>query len=466
MPINELIAAGIKTRPTMFYDEQAKAQQVSDINAINKEKIAQAGQETRVGANKEALSNIILGGAGFNQAQPVAAAPANPQPTQEVVDRSVLVKDTFNKLPERDMRRVESIIQAGDELTPFVQADDKEGAIKYLDERKKMLGGKMASGEDINTIDTDEARQQIKSGDWAGFKQTHAGLIEAGQLLGLLKTPDAANVGGGTGVLVNRLMKENPKLSFNDALAQVQTGYRTGVNIQGGQATPIPGLGESKGVLKEQETAGAKRAELQYEPTIEGNKAKSKSDSEFRAKAQQNLPKALDNAEYLDTQLQALIDSPGKTQAVGLSSLVPIIPGTAAADFKARLDQVGGEQFLQAFESLKGGGQITEIEGQKATEAIARMQRSQTEKEFDKSVKEFQGIVKKATERARAAAGSNNDRKYPAEQAAALLPPEENIPNGGNLAANVGLPKGALQIGTSGGKPVFQTPDGRKFIQD
>ena len=28
------------------------------------------------------------------------------------------------------------------------------------------------------------------------------------------------------------------------------------------------------------------------------------------------------------------------------------------------------------------------------------------------------------------------------------------------------LPQGATQVGTSGGKPVFQTPDGRKFIQD
>lgn len=409
MPINPLIALSLnKPENTYYVDEQAKAQQVADVNALNKEKIAQAGQETRVGANKEALSNMILGGAGFNQAQ----APAQNIETQPLqgeaapFDRAV-IQENFAKLPERDKARAASVIQAGEELTPFVQNDDKEGALKYLDDRKKMLGGKMANGEDINTIDTDEARQQIKSGDWAGFKQTHAGLIEAGQLLGLLKIPDAANSGGGTGVLVNRLMKENPNLSFSDALGQVQSGYRQGVNIQGGVATPIPGLADAKGTLKEGEVSGEKRAELRYEPTIEGNKAASKSNSEFLAKAQQNLPKVLDNADYLDTQLQALLDSPGKAQAIGLSSVVPIIPGTPAADFKARLDQVNGEQFLQAFESLKGGGAITEIEGEKATQAIARMQRSQTEPEFDKSVKEFQAIIKKATNRARAAAGSS-----------------------------------------------------------
>ena len=28
------------------------------------------------------------------------------------------------------------------------------------------------------------------------------------------------------------------------------------------------------------------------------------------------------------------------------------------------------------------------------------------------------------------------------------------------------LPAGAVQIGTSGGKPVYQTPDGRKFLSE
>lgn len=33
-------------------------------------------------------------------------------------------------------------------------------------------------------------------------------------------------------------------------------------------------------------------------------------------------------------------------------------------------------------------------------------------------------------------------------------------------AAAAALPRGAVQIGTSGGKPVYQTPDGKKFIQN
>lgn len=39
------------------------------------------------------------------------------------------------------------------------------------------------------------------------------------------------------------------------------------------------------------------------------------------------------------------------------------------------------------------------------------------------------------------------------------------VPSRSNAPAVVGLPKGAVQIGTSGGRPVYQTPDGKKFIK-
>jgi len=38
--------------------------------------------------------------------------------------------------------------------------------------------------------------------------------------------------------------------------------------------------------------------------------------------------------------------------------------------------------------------------------------------------------------------------------------------NGGKSTPITSLPKGAVQIGTSGGKPVYQTPDGKKFKAD
>jgi hypothetical protein len=56
-----------------------------------------------------------------------------------------------------------------------------------------------------------------------------------------------------------------------------------------------------------------------------------------------------------------------------LWSLTPNLPSVDAARAATFLDQIGGAAFLTAFETLKGGGQITEVEGEKATNAIARL---------------------------------------------------------------------------------------------
>ena len=87
---------------------------------------------------------------------------------------------------------------------------------------------------------------------------------------------------------------------------------------------------------------------------------------------------------------------PGKATAVGLSGTIDprnYVPGTDATDFRSVLDQIGGTAFLQAFESLKGGGAITEVEGKKATDAIARLSRAQSDKEFDESLKDLRGVM-------------------------------------------------------------------------
>lgn len=57
----------------------------------------------------------------------------------------------------------------------------------------------------------------------------------------------------------------------------------------------------------------------------------------------------------------------------GIRGALPTVPGSAAADFETWAKQGQGNVFLQAYESLKGGGQITQIEGDKAEAAKARI---------------------------------------------------------------------------------------------
>ena len=81
------------------------------------------------------------------------------------------------------------------------------------------------------------------------------------------------------------------------------------------------------------------------------------------------------------------------------------IGGSDAADFEAKLGQVQGKLFLQAFDTLKGGGQITEVEGEKATSALANLSASQSEVQFRAALLEFRYEVGELVKLARKRSG-------------------------------------------------------------
>lgn len=62
------------------------------------------------------------------------------------------------------------------------------------------------------------------------------------------------------------------------------------------------------------------------------------------------------------------------------------IPGSSAADFVANLTSLEGDIRSQAFETLKGGGQITEKESEFARDAIARLDRTTSYEEFQREL--------------------------------------------------------------------------------
>ena len=102
--------------------------------------------------------------------------------------------------------------------------------------------------------------------------------------------------------------------------------------------------------------------------------------------------------------IDGVIDSPGREAVTGMSGIFNAPfgyprPGSDSADFLARLEQLKGKAFLQAFESLKGGGQITEREGIAAQNAIARLQTSQSDEEFKAALVDLKAIVENAKAR-------------------------------------------------------------------
>lgn len=126
------------------------------------------------------------------------------------------------------------------------------------------------------------------------------------------------------------------------------------------------------------------------------------------AEAQKNLPKAQASAATARALVQGILDHPGFESSVG-ATLRPgfkHIPGTKEADFNSRVSQLQGAAFLEAFNTLKGGGQITEVEGNKATVAINRMSTATSEKEFRAAAKDFLDVVERAEQNAKRATGS------------------------------------------------------------
>lgn len=77
------------------------------------------------------------------------------------------------------------------------------------------------------------------------------------------------------------------------------------------------------------------------------------------------------------------------------------IEGSDAASFEVRQKQIEGKAFLEAFNALKGGGSITEKEGEKGTAAIMRMNKAASEEEYMKAARELQNILRTGVERAR-----------------------------------------------------------------
>jgi hypothetical protein len=120
------------------------------------------------------------------------------------------------------------------------------------------------------------------------------------------------------------------------------------------------------------------------------------------------LPATISQAKDALNLINRMVGTPdGKSKphkgfegAVGAGMGMRFIPGTSARDFQAMHEQITGGAFMQAFETLKGGGQITEKEGEKATAAITRMSLATSEKEYLVAAREFQEVIRRGIQNA------------------------------------------------------------------
>lgn len=117
------------------------------------------------------------------------------------------------------------------------------------------------------------------------------------------------------------------------------------------------------------------------------------------------LPDAIAQADQAIALATAIRDDPALPSITGMvQGRIPPL-GQAATDLNVKIEQARGKVFVEAFEGLKGGGAITEREGEAATRAIARMDRVQSHGAYVEALNELIGIVEQGRRRAMEKAG-------------------------------------------------------------
>jgi hypothetical protein len=257
--------------------------------------------------------------------------------------------------------------------------------------------------------------------------QTVMGILDAKDKLGFMlpKTRDR-DTGG-----VIQVIQDNPALP----------GY--GLPIAGGaiSKTATPGEKLTDARARENIAISQERLKRDSDPVVQQALASARATGEAIAKgdvaARQALPKIISDAQLALDVVDQMVGKqevrdkngkliqaatkphPGFQDAVGATYLpgARFVPGTNAASFQALQNQVEGTAFLSAFEALKGGGAISEKEGEKATAARLRMTLAQNEQEYVKAAREFQDIVRTGVQNAQRKAGGGASSPAPTNAA-------------------------------------------------
>lgn len=110
-------------------------------------------------------------------------------------------------------------------------------------------------------------------------------------------------------------------------------------------------------------------------------------------------------ASQMSDVIQQVIDDPALDSITGgmqgrLPAGIPLVTGgQAGANLQPKIDQISGGAFLQAIDQLRGMGALSNMEGQTATAAIARLSRIQDADEYRKALRELQALIDGGIER-------------------------------------------------------------------
>lgn len=320
-----------------------------------------------------------------------ASQPANVQSTQILANGNIGL-----------VTRTGQIVDTGQRASPTTQLINEPGQTPYL-----VTTGRGAVG------------QTTGIGPTGGEQQPIAGMV----------TPTGDRMDQQSIIdMANRMTQMGADPAQVDAWMESELSKPQYVSPVGGQAlttAPMPQRNPTQAEVEAAKTAAREQTELSFLPQrgqIEAQNAgatqaaktaaelsfagqqaaaagateEAKQNAQVRAELTQLLPKVQSESERTVALIDKALNHPGRATATGASSALDprnFLPGTDATNFRTLLDQLRGGVFLQAFQSLKGGGAITQVEGQKAEQAIARLNQAQSDDEFLTALKELRDVA-------------------------------------------------------------------------
>ncbi len=136
--------------------------------------------------------------------------------------------------------------------------------------------------------------------------------------------------------------------------------------------------------------------------TPEGRKKYATDMADATAKARTSLPEAIRASEYLTKSIDDVLNHPALKNVVGPIAARTWTINPESRDAEAKIAQIQGQTFLQAYNNLRGAGAISNAEGQKATEAFNRLSELKTsDARYTAALTDFRNEVAKLADIAR-----------------------------------------------------------------
>jgi hypothetical protein len=125
-----------------------------------------------------------------------------------------------------------------------------------------------------------------------------------------------------------------------------------------------------------------------------------------QGEAQVNYPKLAAQSSQALATIENLLNDPYLPSMTGMVAGRQPNISEDSARVQGKIDQLQSQVFLEGYERLKGGGVITDFEGQKAELAIARISDPRVSyPDYVQAVSELRDVIKAGTQRAAEAAG-------------------------------------------------------------